>query len=381
MNDSMEDFEIPKKRKALAEITLNRDNVISENKSRSSSGSKSKQKDASVQCCSKMKEMSTQCGFENSVSYASKLESADGDKHINFKTLLMELIPNKESTINFCFKMGIIPDSKQCPTCGNSMSLIYDSKVSDQRRWYCRQRQGPNKHEHRLSIRNGTFFSKSNLTLEEILQFFYLWVNGTSQDQIHHEIGTSGKTDVDFASFCREVCETSIMNRSEQIGGKDIVVEIDESKFAKRKYNIGHRVVGGWVFGGRETENKKKVFMVAVEDRTAETLLAVIQKWIAPGSIIWSDCWKSYNKIPELPQGYRHQTVNHSKNFVDPQTGTCTNRIECDWRHAKAEFPRYGTKPEHYFGYLSVFMWKRKHDGDDKFIAFLRDVAAIDYSQ
>ena len=121
--------------------------------------------------------------------------------------------------------------------------------------------------------------------------------------------------------------------------------------------------------------------MVAVEDRTAETLLAVIQKWIAPGSIIWSDCWRSYNKIPELPQGYRHQTVDHSKNFVDPQTGTCTNRIECDWRHAKAEFPRYGTKPEHYSGYLSVFMWKRKHDGYDKFIAFLRDVAAIDYSQ
>ncbi|KAM0685950.1 Phosphotyrosine-binding domain, partial [Conglomerata obtusa] len=34
-----------------------------------------------------------------------------------------------------------------------------------------------------------------------------------------------------------------------QIGGKDIVVEIDESKFGKRKYNRGHRVLGTWVVG------------------------------------------------------------------------------------------------------------------------------------
>ena len=62
--------------------------------------------------------------------------------------------------------------------------------------------------------------------------------------------------------------------------------------------------------------------MVAVPDREAETLLAIIQKWIAPGSIIWSDCWKSYDKIPKLPEDYQHATVNHGKNFVDPQTGT-----------------------------------------------------------
>lgn len=79
-------------------------------------------------------------------------------------------------------------------------------------------------------------------------------------------------TDVDWASFCREVCEVTVMNESERIGGPGIVVEIDESKFAKRKYNVGHRVTGGWVFGGREKDNKKKVFMVPVENRTADTL-------------------------------------------------------------------------------------------------------------
>ncbi|KCZ75088.1 hypothetical protein H311_03940, partial [Anncaliia algerae PRA109] len=33
------------------------------------------------------------------------------------------------------------------------------------------------------------------------------------------------------------------------IGGDDIIVEIDESKFGKRKFNRGRKVEGVWVFG------------------------------------------------------------------------------------------------------------------------------------
>ena len=134
--------------------------------------------------------------------------------------------------------MGLLPDKRECLTCGGNMSLINDSKVSDGHRWYCRVRTGPNKHEHRRSMRTGTFFEKSNMTLEEIIQFLYFWSHGLSQDQIQHELQLSCRTDVDWASFCREICETSIIRDSEKIGGKDIIVEIDESKFAKRKYNV-----------------------------------------------------------------------------------------------------------------------------------------------
>ena len=93
--------------------------------------------------------------------------------------------------------------------------------------------------------------------------------------------------------------------------------------------------------------------MEAVTDRKAETMLAIIQKWIAPGSIICSDCWIGYDKIPSFSEGYQRATVNHSKNFADPETGTCTNSIESDWRHAKGLFPRYGTRPEMYTSYLA----------------------------
>jgi hypothetical protein len=37
---------------------------------------------------------------------------------------------------------------------------------------------------------------------------------------------------------------------SEKIGGINKTVEIDESKFGRRKYHRGHPVMGQWVFGG-----------------------------------------------------------------------------------------------------------------------------------
>ena len=64
---------------------------------------------------------------------------------------------------------------------------------------------------------------------------------------------------------------------SQPIGGPGSIVEIDESKFGKRKYHRGHRVEGQWVFGGYERETGKS-FLVPVERRDAETLLPIILK-------------------------------------------------------------------------------------------------------
>ena len=80
--------------------------------------------------------------------------------------------------------------------------------------------------------------------------------------------------------------------------------------------------------------------MLPVHDRKQNTLIPLIQKWIHPGSIIHSNCWKSYNKLSKL--GYTHVTVNHSKEFMNVSSAACTNSIESDWYHAKVSMPRYG---------------------------------------
>ena len=37
-------------------------------------------------------------------------------------------------------------------------------------------------------------------------------------------------------------------------------------------------------------------------------------------SILYSDCWSAYNKLTEIWE-FKHQTVNHSYNFINPDNG------------------------------------------------------------
>ena len=82
---------------------------------------------------------------------------------------------------------------------------------------------------------------------------------------------------VDWYNFAREVCVAVLEKDSEAIGGPGKVVEIDESKFGKRKYHKGTRVDGCWVFGGIERESKK-LFLTTVPDRSSATLIPIIRR-------------------------------------------------------------------------------------------------------
>ena len=81
-----------------------------------------------------------------------------------------------------------------------------------------------------------------------------------------------------------------------KIGGPGHIVEIDESKFGKRKYNAGRRVDGCWVLGGIDRETRETFFRI-VPDRSATTLLPPLIDNIHPDSIVVSDCWKAYSDV------------------------------------------------------------------------------------
>ena len=43
--------------------------------------------------------------------------------------------------------------------------------------------------------------------------------------------------------------------------------------------------------------------------------------------------WRGFNNLKNI--GYKHMTVNHSKNFKDPVTGVHTNIIKETWNGLK----------------------------------------------
>jgi len=63
---------------------------------------------------------------------------------------------------------------------------------------------------------------------------------------------------------------------SVKIGGPNKIVEVDESKFGRRKYHRGHPVKFQWVFVGVECQSGE-TFLVPVPDRTSDTLMAIIR--------------------------------------------------------------------------------------------------------
>ena len=113
-------------------------------------------------------------------------------------------------------------------------------------------------------------FETSKLKLWQILGITYVWSSqcgrsrGMGYKQVMHELEIgSRKTLTDWNQFCRDVCVQYFQNNPEQIGGPGQTVEIDESLFARRKYNNGpgQAVPEQWVFGGYDP-NTKKGFLV-----------------------------------------------------------------------------------------------------------------------
>ncbi|KAK0043046.1 OTU domain-containing protein 4 [Biomphalaria pfeifferi] len=72
-----------------------------------------------------------------------------------------------------------------------------------------------------------------------------------------------------------------------------------------------------------------------------------------------SDCWRSYDCLNS--EGYRHLTVNHSYNFVNPETKAHTQHIERLWRKVKWNIPKADNKRHHMFGHLIKFLFRFKH--------------------
>lgn len=95
--------------------------------------------------------------------------------------------------------------------------------------------------------------------------------------------------------FHREICEEMVLQKSGPIGGVGKRVQIDESKFGKRKYHKGHRVEGQWVFGGIE-EDSMRQFLVPVEKRDAATLIPIIKRYMLCLFLI-DDLKKKHEKI------------------------------------------------------------------------------------
>ncbi|KAG8173323.1 hypothetical protein JTE90_010980 [Oedothorax gibbosus] len=301
----------------------------------------------------------------------------------NLDLLSTAMGTERQKILDFCTSLGLLPTAKFCSE--NHPMVLYEQegKVGVFR---CRKKHQTGNDEKK-SRADGTWFSLSKLPAKKIIYLSYCFSIDFTYDQAIRETSclisqTSRETVADWYSYGREIVVAHLLDRQNAagpIGGPGKIVEIDESKFGKRKYNVGRVVEGSWVLGMYERDSKEfrlEVLPTGIGGRSSATLIPLILKHVAAGSIINTDCWAAYAQLGQLGVYSNHQTVNHSQNFVDPITGAHTQTIESNWRPVKHHLRQSGQPREKLADRLLEFLWRRelRLKPEDPFNAFLEVV-------
>ena len=120
----------------------------------------------------------------------------------------------------------LLATQQNCGRCNVPMRERPRSDVSDGVSWWCPSCKT------RKSIRNGSFFQKSHITLQKWLLLLHLWsreypVTCVAEDHV----GIDSNTACDVYQWLREVCSTKLLGTPIVLGGQSTVVQIDESLF------------------------------------------------------------------------------------------------------------------------------------------------------
>ena len=273
----------------------------------------------------------------------------------------------------------LLSNQKECPQCTTAqtpamMTLEPRDDISDKFHWKCRR---CNK---RISLRDGSFFSKSKLSLQKWAILMYWWARQYAVTDAAEEAEVTETTACQIYQWLREVCSTKLINTPIVLGGSNVTVQIDESLFRhKPKYHRGRAPrTEQWVFGLVDTSKQPALgYMEIVPRRDAQTLLPIIRAHTAPGTTIHSDEWRAYSTVGQLPNVSNHSTINHSLHFVDPSTGVHTQHVESYWARVKWRFKSMkGVSSNQLPSYLDEFMWRERW-GESKELAFRQIMAEI----
>ena len=277
---------------------------------------------------------------------------------------LKDIFFDEQGCITWLFEQAILEDVTTCDECAGNVKrygkMFKCTHVTCKNCW---------------SIFRATFFAGMRIKCCEALYMCYLWLTGCSAATMLAHTGHSAHTVSSYNGFFRQLVASTLDSDDMIIGGAGIVVQVDETKMGRRKYNKGHRVEGAWVIVGVELTDERRVFAEVMEDRSASTIADVLSRHIAEGSILHTDCWRGYTPVAEQ-FGIKHQTVNHSVGFKDENTGVHTNHVEgTNYALKRAVPPRNRTR-EHLQPFLLEFVWMGKNEDHlwQSLVDALRDV-------
>lgn len=174
----------------------------------------------------------------------------------------------------------------------------------------------------------------------KLLEFFVLEVTARSAADM---MGIQPNTAALFYHKIRTVIASHLGAKAKEIFEGEI--ELDESYFGGvRKGKRGRGACGKIaVFG--ILKRSGKVYTQIIPDAKSETLMPIIQHKIRPDSIVYTDCYRSYNVLDVSE--FKHYRINHSELFAHKHNHI--NGIENFWNQAKRILRKYNGIPKQNF--------------------------------
>ncbi len=209
----------------------------------------------------------------------------------------------------------------------------------------------------------GTVCHNSHIPLTDWFYAIYLMSTnkaGTSAAQIQRELGCTNKTAWRMMHQIRKMMDspTSLLMGEVEVDESYVHANVYKRSSAKRKYGRTGNRAGQILFGAVERGGRVKVWHV--KSAGVRVLQPLINTNVAKGSLIHTDGYRAYDKLPLW--GYQHRTTNHSI-FEFYREDSSTQNIENVWSTMK---PRWkGTfkhiSPKYMQAYVNEFTWRYNH--------------------
>ena len=185
---------------------------------------------------------------------------------------------------------------------------------------------------------------------DKLLEHF---VAGTTARCASALVGVNFKTGSYYFQRLREIIATQVEQESYEVFEGEI--EVDESYFGGTRKGLRGRGAAGKVPVFGLLKRGGKVYTKVISDASSTTLLPIIASKVVPDSIVYSDCWRSYNALDV--SGFKHYRINHSKIFADKHNHI--NGIENFWNQAKRHMRKFNGVPKAHFElFLKECEWR-----------------------
>lgn len=302
-------------------------------------------------------------------------EQIDGKWVITTNSTFMEsdydaLKNMPECELLTCLRLcGMLHDNHICDTCG---TLLQNACINNDRHEFFRcGKRACSRKKHYLC--KNTIFDGSKLTKSYVIRILYFFSCRRTVADASECLGISKPTVVSFYKLFRSSIFCFMETYSTKLGGMGVVIHFDETPMTRRHGGTGNHARSNtvWVVGGVDIFSRK-CFLKFLPSRSRNDLFHFLNEWILPGSIVHTDCHRSYMTLSSL--GFQHFTVNHSRNLVGPD-GTHTNWIEGLFGCMKKMRRKYDAGFTDVFNlelYLAEFCFRYSFDVWDRKSSFIK---------